>query len=71
MRINSGHTLLIRNLSRGFTLFELMLAVAILSLSLVMAVPSMTTMTERRKMTSAVERIYGELQLARSTAVAM
>jgi len=71
MRINVGHTLLIRNSSRGFTLFELMMAVAILSLSLVLAVPSMRTMTERRQTISAVQRIYGELQLARSTAVAM
>jgi type IV fimbrial biogenesis protein FimT len=71
MRINTERTQLTRNSSRGFSLLELMLAVTVLSLALVMAVPSMTTMTERRQTIGAVERIYGELQLARSTAVAM
>ena len=60
-----------RTSSRGFTLFELMLAVALLGLALALAVPSLSTMSERRQTIAAVERIYGELQLARSTAVAM
>jgi prepilin-type N-terminal cleavage/methylation domain-containing protein len=55
---------------KGFTIFELLLAVAVLSLALVLAVPAMTTMSERRQTIAAVERIYSELQLARSTAVA-
>ena len=57
--------------SRGFTLLELLLAVVLLSIALAMAVPSMTTMAERRQTIGAVERIYGELQLARSMAVSM
>lgn len=60
-----------RTSSRGFTLIELLLAVALLSVVMVLAVPAMTTMVERRQTIAAVERIYSELQLARSTAVAM
>ena len=55
---------------QGFTLLELLMAVVFLSLALVMAVPAMTTMAERRQTMAAVERIYSELQQARSTAVA-
>jgi Tfp pilus assembly protein FimT len=45
--------------------------VALLGLVVVLTVPAMTSMSERRQTTAAVERIYSELQLARSTAVAM
>jgi type IV fimbrial biogenesis protein FimT len=55
---------------RGFTLLELLMAVVILSLAVLMAVPAMTKMAERRQTMAAVERIYSELQLARSIAVA-
>ncbi len=56
--------------SRGFSLLELLMAVVFLSMALVMAVPAMTTMAERRQTMAAVERIYSELQQARSLAVA-
>jgi prepilin-type N-terminal cleavage/methylation domain-containing protein len=56
--------------SQGFTLLELMMAVVVLAVALVMAVPAMTTMAERRQTMAAVERIYSELQQARSLAVA-
>jgi type IV fimbrial biogenesis protein FimT len=56
--------------SRGFTALELMIAVAVLALLASMSVPAMTTAIERRQTVAVVERIYGELQLARSAAVA-
>lgn len=71
MKLESGSASPRYTSSRGFTLFELLLAVAILSLAVVLAVPAMDTMAERRQTIAAVERIYSELQLARSTAVAM
>lgn len=55
---------------RGFTLLELLMAVVFLSIALVLAMPAMTTMAERRQTMAAVERIYSELQQARSIAVA-
>lgn len=71
MNFEGGFSLSTRHSVQGFSLFELLLSVALLSLALVLAVPSMTTMAERRQTIAAVERIYGELQLARSSAVAM
>jgi prepilin-type N-terminal cleavage/methylation domain-containing protein len=55
---------------QGFSLLELLLAVVVLAVAVIMAVPAMTTMAERRQTMAAVERIYSELQLARSLAVA-
>ena len=71
MRLESGLASSRRTSSRGFTLIELLLAVVLLSIVMVLAVPAMATMSERRQTIAAVERIYSELQLARSTAVAM
>ena len=56
---------LTRSASYGFTLLELLIAVALLGLVVVLTVPAMTSMSERRQTTAAVERIYSELQLAR------
>ena len=67
----SGSASSTRTSSRGFTLIELLLAVALLSVVVAFTVPAMATMAERRETIAAVERIYSELQLARSTAVAM
>ena len=71
MKLESGLASSMRTSSRGFTLIELLLAIVLLSIVAAMAVPAMTTMAERRQTIAAVERIYSELQLARSTAVAM
>jgi prepilin-type N-terminal cleavage/methylation domain-containing protein len=71
MKLETGSVSPQRISSHGFTLIELLLAVLLLSMALVLAVPAMTTMAERRQTIAAVERIYSELQLARSTAVAM
>lgn len=65
-----GRALSMPESMQGFTVFELLMAVAVLSLALALAVPAMTTMSERRQTMAAVERIYSELQLARSVAVA-
>jgi Tfp pilus assembly protein FimT len=48
----------------------MLMTVAILALVASMGVPAMTSMVERRQTVAAVERIYSEIQLARSTAVA-
>jgi type IV fimbrial biogenesis protein FimT len=55
---------------RGYTLLELLLTVTLLASAIGFAVPTMSTMAERRQTMGAVERIYSELQLARSAAVA-
>lgn len=59
-----------RTSSKGFTLLELLATIAILGIVLAMGIPSLATMLEKRRTVAAVERIYSELQLARSTAVA-
>jgi type IV fimbrial biogenesis protein FimT len=55
---------------RGFTLYELMITVAILALVLGLGVPSMQTAVEKRQTVAAAEHIYSQLQLARSASVA-
>lgn len=56
--------------SRGFTVLELMVTIAILSLILSVGVPSFQSGVEKRRTIAAAEEIYGQLQLARSEAVA-
>ena len=55
---------------RGFTLLELMITVAVLGVVLVIGVPSMRNLAEKRRTIAAAEQIYSELQFARSAAVA-
>lgn len=55
--------------SRGFTLLELLVTVGVLALLLSLGVPSMRAAAEKRQTVAAVERIYSELQLARSEAI--
>jgi prepilin-type N-terminal cleavage/methylation domain-containing protein len=55
---------------RGFTVFELMMTVAITSIVLTLGMPSMVSAIEKRRTVAAAERVYGQLQLARLQSVA-
>lgn len=55
---------------RGFTLLEVMAAMAVLAIVLSLAVPSMRSAAEKRRTIAAAEEIYSQLQLARSEAIA-
>lgn len=55
---------------RGFTLLELLIAIAMLAIVLSLAVPSMRGAAEKRRTIAAAEELYSQLQLARSEAIA-
>lgn len=55
---------------RGVTVLELMVTIAVLSILLVVGVPSMLDAAERRRTIAAAEQIYSQLQLARAQSVA-
>ena len=54
----------------GFTLFELMVTVAVLSIVLTVGIPSMRNAAEKRNTTAAAEELYSQIQLARSESIA-
>jgi type IV fimbrial biogenesis protein FimT len=54
----------------GFTLFDLMITLAILSIILAFGIPSMRSAAEKRNTTAVAEDIYSQIQLARSEAIA-
>lgn len=54
---------------RGFTLIELMIAIAILGLTLAVAAPSVSTWTQNAQIRTAAENIRSGLQLARNEAI--
>mgnify|MGYP003858223695 FL=1 len=58
-----------RNQSTGFTLIELMIAVAIVGIILVVAVPSFTAMNQDSAFTTSANAFIGALKLARTEAV--
>jgi prepilin-type N-terminal cleavage/methylation domain-containing protein len=58
-----------RLISRGFTLIELMVTVAIIAIIALVAVPSMTAMIETRRMQSATEFVYARVAAARVEAI--
>ena len=55
---------------RGFTLLEMLIAMAILAIIITYAVPSMSTFYDNQRLMGATEQVYGHLQQARSEAVA-
>ena len=55
--------------SRGFTLIELMVTVAVLVILLTIGVPSMTNWIDSNRATATANNIVGGLQYARSEAV--
>lgn len=63
-------SLLLRQKSmRGFTIIELMVAVAIVAILATLAGPSMSELIERRRLASQTEAITDLLQLARSESI--
>jgi len=58
------------SVSRGFTLIELIVAVAIMGVVAVMAVPSFQNMMASSQIRTAAEEVSNELQLARARAIA-
>lgn len=58
-----------RRVARGFTLIELMVGVAMISLILYFMVPSMGVWMQSSQIRTATESIYSGLQLARTEAV--
>jgi prepilin-type N-terminal cleavage/methylation domain-containing protein len=54
---------------QGFTLLELMVAVAIISILAMMAGPSISQYIDKRKIINAAEAIYSQLQYARTQAI--
>lgn len=55
--------------NQGFTLIELMVAVAVLAVIVGLALPTYTDLAERNRLRSASEALYSELQLARTEAL--
>ena len=53
----------------GFTLLELLITVAIISIVMAIAVPSMTTFTQNDRLTTNINTMIGHLAYARSEAV--
>ena len=58
-----------RNSSRGFTLVELMIAIALTGLLLSMAVPALDQFTTSARQTSGINDFVASMHMARSTAV--
>lgn len=64
------HSQLIRGVAqRGFTLIELMVGVAVMSLLLYFMIPSMSAWLQSSQIRTATESLNGALQLARAEAV--
>lgn len=55
---------------KGFTLIELMITLAVVAVLLALGSPAMGNLFDQQRLKSASEQIYGDLQLARSEAIA-
>jgi len=55
--------------NKGFTLVEMMIAIGIASIISVMAVPSMNSSFDKKRVTKTAEMLYDNLQLARSESI--
>lgn len=58
-----------RNPRNGFTLLELMMAIAVIGVVLAVAVPGFNTFRQNARMTSAANDLLGDLNAARSEAI--
>ena len=66
--VTFGQDMSVRN-ERGFTLFELMVAIVVMSLAMAYAIPNFTDLMARNRDSSAAQEVANSLQLARNTAV--
>jgi type IV fimbrial biogenesis protein FimT len=57
-------------MSKGFTLLELLVTLAVVGVLLSVAVPSMQSAAEKRRTIAAAEELFSQLKMARSQAVA-
>jgi len=57
------------HISRGFTLIELMVTIAVLAVVIAIAAPSFTSVIQSNRTTALHHEVLGALQLARSEAV--
>jgi type IV fimbrial biogenesis protein FimT len=64
--LEAGHS---RCHSGGFTLIELMIAIALLAILLLLGVPAFSGYLQNAKLRSAAETFYGGVQMARTEAV--
>ncbi len=55
--------------SGGFTLVELIVTIAVIAILATVAVPSMSSFLDKRKVVSAAEELYSNIQQARSEAI--
>lgn len=55
--------------SKGFTIIELMVTIAVLAILITIALPSFESMIEKKRIIGAAESIYSDLQFARSESV--
>jgi prepilin-type N-terminal cleavage/methylation domain-containing protein len=67
MKTNNINT--ISRSSRGFTLIELMVVLAISAILLFIGVPSFQNMSENNRLSSAINEIHGNLTFARNQAI--
>lgn len=56
-------------MKRGFTLIEMIVAIAVLSILLALGVPSYTALLDRNRVKGASLALYDDLQFARSAAI--
>lgn len=68
-RIPGGLTDYLAGTRRGFTLIELMIAVALLSILLLLGIPAFGTYLQNAKLRSGAENFFAGVQLARAEAV--
>lgn len=55
---------------KGFTLIELMVAISLLGIILAVAAPSLSSYLDKRRIIAVGEAVYGQIQTARSEAIA-
>lgn len=55
--------------SKGFTLIELMITIAVIGVFAVMGIPQFTTWIERARLRSAARTVYADMQIARVRAM--
>ncbi len=53
----------------GFTLLEMLVAIAILAISVTLAVPAMNDLNIKNRLKGSAEKLYANIQLARSEAL--